>query len=77
MKIVLLDNSYTIIHEFEDVKAPNAPKKWERRILTYRGKTYTHHDSHNTTKGEHPEGQVETFVEAEVVSLNVTLGGST
>lgn len=74
MKIVLLDNSYTIVHEFDDVVAPKSPKKWNRRVLTYRGKSYTHHDTQND---DDEAENIHTFVEAEVISLNVTLGGST
>lgn len=70
MKIVLLDNAYTIRHEFDGVNSPKSPKKWDRRILQYRGNFYTHHDTQ-----EQDETTTHTFVEAEVVSVNVTLGG--
>lgn len=65
MKIVLLDNSYTIRHEFDSVTAAKSPKKWDRRVLTYQGKHYTHHDSQ--------EESIHTFVEAEVIELKVSL----
>lgn len=77
MKIVLLDNGYNIVHEFDHVVAAKSPKKWDRRVLEYRGKYYKHHDTQMMpgTEGTDDEENIHTFVEAEVLAINVTLGG--
>lgn len=73
MKIVLLDADYNIRHEFDDVQHRKRPKKLNRYVLTYKDKTYTHHDTQEGPGEDDPT--IYTFVEAEVLALNVTLGG--
>ena len=72
MRIILLDSGYSIVHEFDDVQVSKMPKRFDRYVLTYKGKTYKHHGSREFDD----ELRIETFVEAEVLPINVTLGGS-